>query len=325
VQENGHYAVLNAHSATIALIDSLKVLSQSIKLHYDRFSREAVESGAGLGIADILHLHYDLYAGEILDGAYKRLKTQDNLSRYRPRIIRKVGALLRDAAWLASSAQKLSRISAVTINEAQRRIENMLEEIRDTLRAVDPLLEDIDRRNMLYSRASIERVKVLLEPDSTIAGKLMALVQSIRASEDLYEALQHRLYAVRTMQPESLYRRYRAEGIQPKLASLLAADTQALENAEKELRERLERQLNANKINAWLDERSGYTELGGASRLLSSEDLVKDEPSFIRFVYSVLYADSSSRPQFDYLLEDKKATFETADYAVPDVTLRRRR
>ena len=77
VQENGHYAVLNAHSATIALIDSLKVLSQSIKLHYDRFSREV--AGSGAGIKDILHLHYDLYAGDILDGAYKRLKTSDNL------------------------------------------------------------------------------------------------------------------------------------------------------------------------------------------------------------------------------------------------------
>jgi hypothetical protein len=82
VEENGHYAVLNAHSATTALIDSLKVLSQSIKGHYDRFTAEAASSE----VKGILHLHYDIYAAEILDGAYKRLKTSDNLSRYRPRI-----------------------------------------------------------------------------------------------------------------------------------------------------------------------------------------------------------------------------------------------
>jgi hypothetical protein len=173
---------------------------------------------------------------------------------------------------------------------------------------------------MLYSHASIERVKALLEPDSTIAGKLMTLVQNIRASDDLYEALQHRLYAVRTMQPESLYRRYRTENMQPKRAALLPADPEALEKAEKELRERLERQLSAGKINAWLDTQ------GGTSRLLTPGDLVKDDPSFIRFVYSVLYADAASRPQFDYVLEDDgKVPFETAEYVVPDVTLRRRR
>jgi hypothetical protein len=53
IAENGHYAVLNAHNATNALIDSLKVLSQSIKGHYDRFT----DAAASAGISGILHLH----------------------------------------------------------------------------------------------------------------------------------------------------------------------------------------------------------------------------------------------------------------------------
>jgi hypothetical protein len=91
VEENGHYAVLNAHGSTQTLIDSLKVLSQSIKGHYDRLTADTASSD----ISGILHLHYDLYAADILDGAYKRLKTSDNLSRYRPKIIKKVGDLWR--------------------------------------------------------------------------------------------------------------------------------------------------------------------------------------------------------------------------------------
>jgi hypothetical protein len=175
VEENGHYAVLNAHSATTALIDSLKVLSQSIKGHYDRFTAEAAASE----VKGILHLHYDIYAAEILDGAYKQLKTSDNLSRYRPRIQKKVGELMGSETWLAESARKYSRISAMTREESRSRLAAMLEEIRDTLRAVDPLLDDIDRRNMLYARSSIERIKALLEPDSTLAGKLGSLVREL--------------------------------------------------------------------------------------------------------------------------------------------------
>jgi hypothetical protein len=316
VEENGHYAVLNAHGATTALIDSLKVLSQSIKGHYDRFTAEAAE------VKGILHLHYDIYAAEILDGAYKRLKTSDNLSRYRPRIQEKVGKLLEDERWLAESARKYSRISALTQEESRSRLVILLEEIRDTLKAVDPLLDDIDRRNMLYARASIERIKALLEPDSTLAGKLGSLVREIYAGRDadggLWHKLAHRLYGVRTVAPESLYRRYKRDTVNPQKSFRPVLDAEARKKAEDELFRRLRQQLSPGKISAWLDE------LGGSERLLASKELIEDEHSFERFIYSVLYADSRPR-SFSYKIEeDGRKQLETETYAVPDLVLRRK-
>jgi hypothetical protein len=335
--ENGHYAVLNAHGATQTLIDSLKVLSQSIKGHYDRLSAGA----ASTGISGILHLHYDLYAADILDGAYKRLKTSDNLSRYRPRIIKKVADLLADEKWLAESARKLSRNNSLPQGDNQRRLETMLEDIRDTLRAVDPLLEDIDRRNMLYARSSVERVKALMEPDSTIAGKLGVLIKEIyrgKAAKDaeggeLHHKLAHRLHRIRTFAPESLYRRYQRESAEFK-RDLSPADREAMERAEEELFIRLRRQLGVRRVGDWLDSQ------GGRERPLFARDLVKDETSFIHFVYSVLYADS--RPAFGYDIEDNRelknavrddredagetgeVSVRTGGYVVPDVLLRRK-
>jgi hypothetical protein len=191
----------------------------------------------------------------------------------------------------------------------------MLEEIRDTLRAVDPLLEDIDRRNMLYARASIERVKTLLEPDSTIAGKLTSLVRELYASRS-HHRLGHRVHAVRVFAPESLYRRHKREGAEPKRV-FFAADREALKQAEAELLLRLQRQLNPAKICGWLDGQ------GGKEHLLTSQNLVWDADSFVRFVYSVLYADS--RPRFDYHLEESpESPVESAGYVVPGLTLRRK-
>ncbi|MDR1430318.1 MAG: DUF5716 family protein [Spirochaetaceae bacterium] len=327
VAENGHYAVLNAHGTTQTLIDSLKVLSQSIKGHYDRLTGDAESSD----IRGILHLHYDLYAADILDGAYKRLKTSDNLSRYRPRIIKKVGDLLADEKWLSDSARKLSRNNSLPQEDNKRRLETMLEDIRDTLRAVDPLLEDIDRRNMLYARSSVERVKALLEPDSTLAGKLSLLVKEIysgktRDGESGETRLAHRLHRIRTFAPESLYRRYQRETADFSRETS-PVDREAMERAEAALLIRLRRQLGVKRIGDWLDSQ------GGREHLLSARDLIKDEASFIHFVYSVLYADS--RPAFGYGIEEAEYAGETAGdtvgasvraggYVVPGVTLRRK-
>jgi hypothetical protein len=338
VADNGHYAVLNAHSATVALIDSLKILSGSIKAHYERFTEEAVssalknkaaesvqseEDAAGAVISNILHLHYDLYAGEILDGAYKRLKTSDNLSRYRPRIIKKVAELLANEQWLDASARKLSRNNAQPFEESRRRLEVMLNDIRDTLRAVDPLLEDIDRRNMLYARSSTERVKALLEPDSTIAGKIAALAREISARADA-AMFTHHLHRIKTVARESLYRRHRHD---PAQFTRKAAphDSEAMDRAENELFERMRRQLNTGKIREWLDEH------GGTEKLLSPAALITDEESFLRFIYTVLYAES--RPSFAYEIQEVEEKREGREnggvrvsaYIVPDVIVRRKR
>jgi hypothetical protein len=325
VEENGHYAVLNAHGSTQTLIDSLKVLSQSIKGHYDRLTADTASSD----ISGILHLHYDLYAADILDGAYKRLKTSDNLSRYRPKIIKRVGDLLENEAWLNESARKLSRNNSLPQEDNRRRLRSMLEDIRDTLRAVDPLLEDIDRRNMLYSRSSVERVKALLEPDSTIAGKLGVLIKEIYRGnfEELEHQLAHRLHRIRTFARESLYHRYRREstGFSREISPV---DREAMEREEAELLIRLKRQLGVGRIGEWLDDQ------GGREGLLFAGDLVKDEDSFIRFIYSVLYADS--RPAFGYGIEDNRegaedsagdpaeSSVRSGGYVVPNLVLRRK-
>ncbi|GHV62122.1 hypothetical protein AGMMS49587_08100 [Spirochaetia bacterium] len=314
VTDNGHYAVRNAYSQTLALLDSLKVLSQSIKGYYDRISVDAAE----FGISGILHLQYDEYAPQILDAAYKRLKTSDNLSRYRPKILEQVGDLLRNDAWLDASARKLVVMKAQTQAECRRQLEDMLEEIRSTLNAVDPLLREIDHRNSLYARSSTERIKVLLEPDSTIAGKIGALVKEIhRGNKGLYHRLSHRLHRIRTFAPESLYRRQKKEA--PDFIQAAAStDNAALERAETLFMDRLLNQLGVKRVGNWLDEQ------GGREGLLASTDLVQDEASFIRFIYSVLYADS--RQSFDYTIEEKPEyeSIDAAGYAVPDLLLRRK-
>jgi len=172
VKENGHFMVLKAREEARALIDSLKVLSQNIKGYYDNLNAETIRAKA----SSVLHEHYNLYMGEVLDKAYKRLKTSDNVSRYRQSIFKQITKLLRDNKWLDASAGKYMRILQISREECRKKLEYMLEEIRDGLKSVDPLEDEIDRRNAAYSRSSTEIIKAYIEPCSPVPGKIGILI-----------------------------------------------------------------------------------------------------------------------------------------------------
>ena len=324
IKKDGHHAVLKAHEESRSLIDSLKVLSQSIKGYYDNLNLEAIRAKA----ASVLHEHYDLYMGEVLDKAYKRLKTSDNVSRYRQGIFKQVAALLKDEKWLEESAGKYTRILSggsfmggaplgthTTIRqECRKRLEFMLEEIRDDLRSVDPLEDEIDRRNAAYSRSSTEIIKAYIEPDSTVAGKIGLLIKAIQSNGEIHLNIAHNIHRIAFLSPSSLaFRQKREEGDFSSVPS--RADFETLNQNEKEFFERMKKRLSIKKINTWLDEQ------GGKDRPLIPEELIKGEDSYIRFIYALLYGDS--RSNFGYNIEDKEGSpVKTADYVVPDVMFR---
>ena len=316
IKKDGHHAVLKAHEESRSLIDSLKVLSQSIKGYYDNLNMETVRAKA----ASVLHEHYNLYMGEVLDKAYKRLKTSDNVSRYRQGIFRQITALLKDKKWLDESAGKYMRILQLSREEAQKKLEYMLEEIRDDLKSVDPLEDEIDRRNAAYSRSSTEIIKAYIEPDSTVAGKIGLLIKAIHnGNEAVQSSIAHGIYRIRFLSPSTLaFNQRREEGIFNSVVS--QADLEALNQNEEEFMERMKKRLSIKKIGSWLDEQ------GGREKILIPEELVKDEDSFIRFIYALLYGDS--RNNFSYTIEEddemNAGSVKTAYYEVPDIRFRRK-
>ncbi|WP_461251067.1 Wadjet anti-phage system protein JetA family protein [Treponema sp. R8-4-B8] len=319
IKKDGHHAVLKAHEECRSLIDSLKVLSQSIKGYYDSLNAEAVRSYA----SSALHEHYDLYMGEVLDRAYKRLKTSDNVSRYRQGIFKQVAALLKDDQWLDESAGKYMRILQTSRDECRKKLTSMLEEIRDDLKSVDPLEDEIDRRNTAYSRSSTEIIKAYIEPDSTVAGKIGQLIKSIYGgNEEVKSGITHGLHRIRFLSPSSLvFTKKRAEG--DFITAPPTVNVEALEQSYAKFLERVKKQPSIKRINAWLDEQ------GGKEKILIPEELITGEDSYIRFIYALLYGDSR-RDDFGYNIEDTDETkanacsVKAADYIVPDIRFRKK-
>jgi hypothetical protein len=280
-KENGHYAVLNAHEHLSRLIDSLKVLSQNIRSHYELLLSQSGDTE----IPEILRLHYDQYLQEVVDRAYMRLKTSDNLSRYRPRIIQTINSFLEDEAWLGSTATALGLLRRENTQEARKRLTWMLEDIRDQLRLLDPLVKDIDTRNMLYARSSMESIKSRIRSDVTVAGRITVLCKAL-ASKLLWSVkVEHHLHKLHWSGEESLYLRNQRAGSSGVFEHRPLRDTLILEKEEAELRLRLQKQLSPQKITRWLEEQLADRDFAWA------HELARDQSSFIRTLYATLYGE----------------------------------
>jgi hypothetical protein len=214
------------------------------------------------------------------------------------------------------------RILQSSREECRSKLVSMLEEIRDDLKSVDPLEDEIDRRNAAYSRSSTEIIKAYIEPDSTVAGKIGLLIKAIHGgNEEVQSGIAHGLHRIRFLSPSSLaLSQKRAEGDFNTAPS--KADLEALARSEEEFLERMRKRLSIKRINAWLDTK------GGQDRILIPEELITDEDSYIRFIYALLYGDS--RSDFGYAIEEddeenaNAGSVKAADYIVPDIRFRKR-
>ena len=281
-KENGEHSVLNAHWHMRLLIESLKVLEQNIRSHVQEMF--AVDST----IPEILHTHYDVYMHEVVDRAYTRLKTSDNLSRYRPRISRAVASFLRDERWMVRTAERLSTIRRTTVAESRETVRQMLVEIRDELKGIDPLLESIDDKNRRYSRISTERIRARLHADSSLEGRITRVVRSLARDPSALGDRQvgHSIFRLRTLTAGSLYTRRARQIAESALARPSGEDVET-EIAAAELRLRIANQLNPPKIAEFLER---FCPSPGSSRM--AEEIVRDVDSFVRIIYAANYAEA---------------------------------
>jgi hypothetical protein len=278
-KENGHHSVLNAMHHTQLLVESLKVLHQNIKNHVQNiFNRDAE-------VKDILHIHYDVYIKEVVDKAYNRLKTSDNLSKYRPRINHAIIEFLKDEIWLKKSSSKLSVIKHVSKEDAKKMLISMLKEIQDDLRSLDRILEEIDDKNRRYSRISTERIKSRLYADASLHGKIQKIIKNMNSREELAEELRHKIKRSRFLNKDSVYNRRVTKNEEAVFLSAEENDFE-IERLETELMLKIQNQLNPEKISEFL---SGVCNKDGTPT--KAYDIITDMKSFVKLLYGAAYAE----------------------------------
>ncbi len=173
-QEQDEYmynALLTAHSNTIKLVDELKTLHNNIRRHHQALNEYAT-------VNEILRAHFDEYKDFITDRTYHPLKTLDSVPRFKNPIIQILSGWIREQSIRESlEEQAILRGRYESKEEAAMDIMQRIHEIMDTYEGLDRMLEEIDRKNSAYTRASVEKMRYMLHIDRSIKGKLVELLR----------------------------------------------------------------------------------------------------------------------------------------------------
>ncbi len=165
-----YQALLTAYENTIKLVDELKTLHNNIRRYHQALNNYATAN-------EVLKGHFDEYKTLIMDNIYHPLKTMDSVPRFKIPILNIITGWLSDAELKKRIAdQAVLRGKYRSNDEAMDDIVQKMIEISDLYESVDGMLDEIDRKNAAYTRASIEKMHYMLNTDRSIKGKLVDII-----------------------------------------------------------------------------------------------------------------------------------------------------
>ena len=307
-------ALLTAHDNTIKLVDELKTLHNNIRRYHQSLNEYATAN-------DILKGHFDEYKALIMDRIYHPLKTLDSVPRFKVPIIK----IMSD--WLSNleirqkmAAQAVQRGKYKAMDEAMDDLILKMGEISDMYEGMDAMLEEIDRKNAAYTRASIEKMQYLLNTDRSIKGKLAGLLSALSSDQTgLAERMAEdvNLYKQIYMDEKSLYvkpnRNGRKEG---KPLMLEEADPVSGKEAIEGFLEKARNLYSHQRVIGFIDR------LLSDKHVLNSNEirLSNDE----EFILLILSAVKSGEKGLFYQVDFEEGQHECDGYVIPNMRFVRR-
>ena len=306
---------------TDMLITGLKNLNSNIKHYIDELTKHRT-------VAEIMDALFNDYITNIVDKAYHRLLTSDNVSKFRPEIIERLESKSRNKTYVAKAAQEIAGIREISVEEGQELVYRYLHEIIEAFRNMDDILMEINQKNTQYQRAAINRARFLLSGDEDVRGQLKEILLGLNEAVNeeqmdlggIYriEFLDGliRLYSSSVMDSNSLYSP--TEGRKEFVPQELVAEEPDLLLRQEKMRritEKMQRILSPEKIGKYVD-----SQLGDKLELRAAQFPLENVEDFIKIIYIRLYGQ---RKNMNYTVESLKET-EAGGYRFKDFVIRRK-
>lgn len=128
-------------------------------------------------IKDLMESLID-YKVELVDKAYHRLKTSDNVNKYRLEIVNKLDSFLSDPQIMEQIAIAY-RSRYGNYDDSYRRASRDITEIIDIFNSLDEMITEIDAKNKTYINSTIGKITFLLKDDNNIPGKINIILKHI--------------------------------------------------------------------------------------------------------------------------------------------------
>ena len=306
---------------TDMLITGLKNLNSNIKHYIDELTKHRT-------VAEIMDALFNDYITNIVDKAYHRLLTSDNVSKFRPEIIERLESKSRNKTYVAKAAQEIGGIREISVEEGQELVYRYLHEIIEAFRNMDDILMEINQKNTQYQRAAINRARFLLSGDEDVRGQLKEILLGLNEAVNeeqmdlggIYriEFLDGliRLYGSSVMDSNSLYSP--TEGRKEFVPQELVAEEPDLLLRQEKMRritEKMQRILSPEKIGKYVD-----SQLGDNLEMRAAQFPLENVEDFIKIIYIRLYGQ---RKNMKYTVESLKET-EAGGYRFKDFVIRRK-
>ena len=306
---------------TDMLITGLKNLNSNIKHYIDELTKHRT-------VAEIMDALFNDYITNIVDKAYHRLLTSDNVSKFRPEIIERLESKSRNKTYVAKAAQEIAGIREISVEEGQELVYRYLHEIIEAFRNMDDILMEINQKNTQYQRAAINRARFLLSGDEDVRGQLKEILLGLNEAVNeeqmdlggIYriEFLDGliRLYGSSVMDSNSLYSP--TEGRKEFVPQELVAEEPDLLLRQEKMRritEKMQRILSPEKIGKYVD-----SQLGDNLEMRAAQFPLENVEDFIKIIYIRLYGQ---RKNMKYTVESLKET-EAGGYRFKDFVIRRK-
>jgi hypothetical protein len=308
-QEKGEFAydaLVQTHRMTLELRDNLIKLLNNMRRYHQMVQDTMVAK-------DILQQHFDGYQESVNERIYHPLKTFDSVDRFKASITRILKGWLVDDHFIETMSVR-SKYSNKSY--AQEEIFNQINEIIDIYTVTLPrLINEIDRKNNAYIRATVQRFQYLTNRERDFKGRVINVLNQAKTSKS---AEFHRQFEEMPffqndfVNNESLFKENkRRQPHEPEIEVEQTIDQEKMNNEINELKEKAKRAFTRKKVIAFVDKL-----LEGNKERLSSELVINEMDDFVSTIVSVIVNDEKDIP-FD--IEFLDGNVEINGYRIPNM------
>lgn len=288
--ENPGIVLMSIVENTDMLITGLKNLNSSIKHYIDELTKYKTP-------AEIMDVLFNDYIENIVDKAYHRLLTSDNVSKFRPEIVERLESKSQSKRYVEKASADLASIREIGKEEAEELVYQWIHQVVDAFQNMDEILSEINQKNTQYQRAAINRAKFYLIGGEDVRGQLKEILSGIgeKMNEekmdlrgiyriDFMEELV-RLYSSAVLDEKSFYTPIEGEKtFEPVEIEEYEPDLDLRSEKLQYMMEKLAKVLNPEKINQYVNEK-----MLGKDSINASELPLKNTDDFVKMIYIRLY------------------------------------
>ena len=169
--DQGEYALIldQVYKNTIAFVREIRKLDSRLKYYI----RTIVENSE---IKDLINLLVN-YKVELVDHAYRRLKTSDNINKYRMDIVRKLEEYQQNPLVMELISKEYLLKNHNDPDIAMIKANKKIDDIIDIYNSISYIIDEIDNKNRIYVNTTIAKIKFLLSDDENVISKLSRILK----------------------------------------------------------------------------------------------------------------------------------------------------